>query len=257
MNCVIIGTGWLGSPLMETLTLAGYTVSGSKRTLASSTEDENQLFVYPSSSEATKSILKNADVIVLAFPPNRSSIDRYATDCLEVCQHIQSSCKIILTSSTSVYPATIELCLEDELDLSQFPDHSIALAEHSLRKAFGERLTVIRFAGLIGPNRHPARNMSKSGKIYAGNGAINVIHQLDAVRLIVFVIQHAIWGETLNGCSPEHPLRGEYYTWMAHELGLTPPLFEELENESKVVNSDKSISMGFAYLYPNPFDYPL
>ena len=70
MNCVIIGTGWLGTPLMETLTLSGYTVSGSKRTLTSSAEDENQLFVYPSPSEATKSILKNADVIDEHFEPH-------------------------------------------------------------------------------------------------------------------------------------------------------------------------------------------
>lgn len=257
MNCVIIGTGWLGKSLLESLAKTTNLVYGSKRSLTAITENAHQLFVYPSQTETTQSILKKADVVVLAFPPNRSSVDQYATDCLEVCQQIQPSCKVILTSSTSVYPTTSDQCIEDELDLNQFPDHPIARAEFLLRKQMGQRLTVIRLAGLIGPNRHPVRNMSKSGKTYTGNSVINVIHQSDAVRLIEHVIQHEIWGETINGCSPEHPLRGEYYTWMAHELQLTPPLFEEQQSEAKIVNSDKSIAIGFDYLFPNPFDFPL
>jgi len=257
MNSVIIGTGWLGKSLLDSISKSSDPVFGSKRSLTASIDNTNRLFVYPSQDEATLSILKNAVVVVLAFPPNRSAVDQYAIDCLKVCEFIQPSCKVILTSSTSVYPATSELCIEDDLDLSLYPDHSIARAEYLLRKEIGERLTVIRLAGLIGPNRHPVRNMAISGKTYSGNSTINVIHLLDAVRLIEHVIQHEIWGETINGCSPEHPLRGKYYTWMANELQLRPPLFDEIQSEVKVVNSKKSITYGFHYLFPNPFDFPL
>lgn len=257
MNCVVIGTGWLGSPLAGSLAQKGHSVTGTRRSVAPMTKRAYHLIPYPPATNPVKDVLKKADVIIIAFPPGRSSVEDYTTDCLAVCELIAADCKVILTSSTSIYEVKNGTCAEDDLVYDAESTHRIHKAEHALRKLLGNRLTIIRFAGLIGPNRHPVKNMIKSGITYAANQPINVIHQLDAVGLIEHVIEHELWGETINGCAPEHPNRGAYYTWMAQQLELTPPLFEEADGESKLVNAEKSIKLGYVYQFPDPFDFPL
>jgi nucleoside-diphosphate-sugar epimerase len=257
MNCIVIGTGWLGNPLAGSLARKGHSVIGTRRSVDGLSKTDYQLLAYPPETTVLKDRLKEADVVILAFPPSRSSVEQYANDCLAVCKLISSDCKVILTSSTSVYEVNSGTCTEEDFVYHSESTNRIHRAEHALRTLLGDRLTIVRLAGLIGPNRHPVRNMIKSGSVYAANQPINVIHQQDAVGLIEYVIEHQLWGETINGCAPEHPARGAYYTFMANELKLTPPLFEDSSAESKLVSSEKSIRLGYQYQFPNPFDFPL
>ncbi|MES2555453.1 MAG: NAD(P)-binding domain-containing protein [Bacteroidota bacterium] len=257
MKCVVVGTGWLGSPLAGSLAQKGHSVTGTRRSVTILAKLAYHLMPYPPASRLVKDVMKEADVVILAFPPNRSSTDQYTNDCLAVCELISPDCNVILTSSTSVYEVKSGTCVEEDLVYNPESTNRIHRAEHALWTLLGDRLTIVRLAGLIGPNRHPVRNMIKSGITYAANQPINVIHQQDAIGLIEHVIEKQLWGETINGCSPEHPARGAYYTWMATKLELTPPLFEDASGESKLVSSEKSLKLGYNYQFPNPFDFPL
>lgn len=257
MKCMVIGTGWLGSPLAGSLARKGHSVTGTRRSVTILAKLAYRLVAYPPASRLLKDELNETDVVILAFPPNRSSVEQYTNDCLAVCQLISPDCKVILTSSTSVYEVKSGTCAENDVVYDSESTNRIHRAEHALRTLLGDRLTIVRLAGLIGPNRHPVRNMSKSGTVYAANQPINVIHQQDAVGLIEHVIEHQLWGETINGCAPEHPARGAYYTWMATELDLNPPLFEDTSGESKLVSSEKSLKLGYSYQFPDPFGFPL
>ena len=257
MNCVVVGTGWLGSPLASSLAEKRNRVVGTRRSINALYKLNYYLTAYPPATREIKEYFQQAEVVVLAFPPSRHSDEQYTNDCLTVCNHISSDCKVILTSSTSVYEVKSGTCLEENIVYDSESTHRIHKAEHALRNLLGDRLTIVRLAGLIGPNRHPVRNMIKSGTVYAANQPINVIHQQDAVGLIEYVIEHQLWGETINGCSPEHPTRGDFYTWMAGKLELDPPLFNDASGESKLINSDKSLRLGYLYQFPNPFDFPL
>jgi nucleoside-diphosphate-sugar epimerase len=257
MNCVIVGTGWLGSPLASSLAEKGNRVVGTRRSINALHKLNYHLASYPPATREIKEYFQQADVVVLAFPPSRSSDEQYSKDCLAVCAYISSDCKVILTSSTSVYEVKSGTCVEENIVYDVESTHRIHKTEHALRNLLGDRLTIVRLAGLIGPNRHPVRNMIKSGTVYAANQPINVIHQQDAVGLIEHVIEHHLWGEMINGCSPEHPARGEFYTWMAGKLELDPPLFNDVSGESKLINSEKSIRLGYQYQFPDPFDFTL
>jgi nucleoside-diphosphate-sugar epimerase len=256
MNCVIIGTGWIGNKLAESLVDKGHSVVGTRRTPSNLTQTGFNAIVYPPENAVLTQFLAEAELVVLAFPPSRSSTEQYTNDCLAIYQLISKDCKVILTSSTSVYEGN-GTCTEEDLAPDIQSTNRIHRAESTLRQLLGTRLTIIRLAGLIGPDRHPVRNMSKSGKSYVGNQPINVVHQQDAVGIIEHVINHQIWGETINACSTEHPPRGNYYTWMANELKLTSPLFEDTTEESKLVSNKKSLDLGYHYVFPNPFDFPL
>lgn len=255
MKCVIIGTGWLGNSLAAQLSANGLTVYGSRRSAEKlSPESSFHTFVYPSVDAA--SIIQEADVLVLAFPPDRSTVDHYAEDCLQVCQHSSANCHIILTSSTSVYPDHLSVCREQDLQHTDFPEHPIILAEKALLNHYADRLTIVRLAGLIGPGRYPVKNMAASGKTYEGSTPVNVIHQTDAVGLIEFIIRNGISGEIINACSPEHPLRGTFYMQMAKTLDISPPIFTWEPKQGKLVDPRKSLQLGYVYTYSDPMCFP-
>ncbi|ASS49269.1 MAG: hypothetical protein A3D31_03910 [Candidatus Fluviicola riflensis] len=257
MNCVVVGTGWLGGPLAGSLAEKGHSVTGTRRSVTLMAKRAYRLIAYPPANRLLKEELKETDVVILAFPPNRSSVDQYTNDCIAVCKLISPGCKVILTSSTSVYEVKSGTCFEEDLVYNPESTNRIHRAEHTLRELLKDRLTIVRFAGLIGPNRHPVRNMIKSGILYSVNQPVNLIHQQDAVGLIEYVIENQLWGETINGCAPQHPTRGAYYTCMANQLELTPPLFEDTPGESKLVSPEKSLKLGYVYQFPDPFDFPL
>lgn len=251
MNCIIVGTGWLGFPLANNLVKAGHQVWGANRSEKSS---DNRLFwpfVYPGNNEP----LKNAEVVVLAFPPNRNSPDAYANDCLNVVSHCSDSCRIILISSTGAYTKT-GVCTENDVIHDPDSENTLVRAESRLRDKLQERLTIIRMAGLIGPDRYPIRPMAASGKTYPGNDPVNVIHQDDAVGLIKHVLENRISGETINGCSVEHPSRKVFYSYMAEKTGLPAPLFDDSMSDSKIIDPAKSLELGYRYIFPNPMDFP-
>jgi len=255
MNIAVIGTGWLGHPLATFLNDSGHIVYGSRRS-ASGENVDYRPFIYPSVNPVSKEILRKADVVVLAFPPNRTSSDAYANDCLEVCRHIGQQSQVVLTSSTSVYDQN-GTCLEESFNDIRFSENPIARAEYELIEQIGERLTIVRLAGLIGPGRYPVKIMSTSGKIYKGNEPVNVIHQADAISLLTFVIENDIRGEIINGSAGQHPMREEYYSWMAPQLGVVPPVFESGNSEGKIISSEKSRSLGYEYIYDDPFEFLL
>ena len=89
------------------------------------------------------------------------------------------------------------------------------------------RTTVIRFGGLIGPNRHPVTMLSGRQELSNGNHPVNLIHLDDCIRIIIAVLQNSWWNETFNGVYPEHPTKQEYYTSEAHKRGLQIPDYKE------------------------------
>lgn len=259
MKCVIIGLGWLGLPLAKRLVSAGFTVAGTtrQRTISS---DAITHFTYVPTGGVSKELahaLAEADCVVLAFPPNRTTVDNYATDCQQIVARIGSTTKVLLISSTGVYPDHEGSVSESFTDA--FPENSNALllAERILQKTLNDRLTIIRMAGLIGENRYPVRFMAASGKTYIGNEWVNVVHQEDAINCCLFVITKQLWGQTINCCSTEHPDKKSYYEWMAKQIQCEKPTFEMAEKSGKIVSNQQSIDLGFVYSYPSPFDFPI
>lgn len=255
MNIVIIGTGWLGHALAEKLAVnPNYKVSGSKRTAAKLTSGTAyHPFVFP--SEEGSALLAQADTVVLAFPPDRSTTERYAEDCLQIVKLIPPTCRIVLTSSTGVYPDTSVTCFETDPIHESQPGNPLVLAEAALLQQVASRLTIVRLAGLIGPGRYPVRFMVASGKTYEGNVPVNVIHQQDAVGFVAFVIENALQGEIFNACAPSHPSKGSFYTAMASHLGIASPLFTA-SGQGKTVDASKSVAAGYHYLFPEPMAFP-
>lgn len=255
----IVGCGWLGSSLAEFYLEQGDKVFGTTRTPAKANSLKN-LGVEPfllNSFEDDLSWLGAMDFLVLNIPPSAFK-DNYAQFMVHIVRHTGTQTKIVFISSTSVYDNNDSMVNEKETSIGNSQrGKNVFDAETELQKAVGSRLTIIRMAGLVGKDRHPVKFMT--GKNYAGKSEpINLIHLADCIGLIDAVLEKSCWGETINGCSGEHPEKGEYYTWAANELNLHPPNFSNEITPYKIISNEKSrLILGYSYIYDSPFEFPL
>lgn len=262
----IAGCGWLGTALGKHLIRKGLKVKGSTR----NTESYNKLEltgistffmnVKPKSVEIDFYSFFNTDVLIVSIPPQRS-------DCVEVSypqkmQQLISEIekikikKVLFISSTSVYPATNAEVYETT---TGEPEKSSGKALLAAEKLFTSNsnfeTTVVRFGGLIGADRNPARFLSRKNKV-AGDTPVNLIHRDDCVHILSKIISDDVWGETFNASCPGHPTRKEFYTKAAKISDLPVPDFSGEPENFKIVNSNKLIAkLNYGFIYNSPMDY--
>ncbi|MNJ86333.1 hypothetical protein D3C87_38260 [compost metagenome] len=260
MKIGIIGLGWLGLPLAKSLLNKGHQVIGTTRSRSVGLSHErfsHVLFDPLLKKQFSQAYFTDQDVLILAFTPSKTDEKAYAKDCVRVLDLISPNCKVIHLSSTGIYPERNGTYTEADFPAGSLKNNAVGYAELAISSMLRERLTIIRLSGLTGPKRFPVTAMAKSGKRYQSMDRINLIHQEDAIGLIEHVIEHKLWGKTINGCASEHPFKGPFYTGMAAKLGIEPPLFEDKFRLDRIISNAYSIELGYKYIYPNPTDFPV
>jgi len=262
----ILGCGWLGLQLAKHFETNGFSVKGS----VISPEKFSQLtdagispyYIVLNDSDA---IVDNpdffeADVLVISIPPRRiEGIDRiFPAQIGQLIPFILKSeiQKVIFISSTSVYPENFQAATEDDIP---FPDKesgkACLLAENLLKSHPEFKTTVLRFGGLIGADRNPARFLLKSNQPIP-NIPVNLIHQDDCIGIISSIIEQEIWGETLNACCPEHPQKKDFYGKAARIYNLPEPIFSDEIESYKIIDSSKlQHLLKYKFKYASPMDY--
>jgi nucleoside-diphosphate-sugar epimerase len=256
----IIGLGWLGLPLYEFWNQKGVDCCGS----TSSHEKTDLLkkrgihaFFYNSNVvdfTEIRSISASISHLIVCIPPSKTAQD-YATELVKIISFFSKTCKIVFTSSTSVYPDLILEAHEEYVFTPQDETKALVQAEITLKKLFWERLCILRFAGLIGPQRHPAKFFAGKTNLPMGNIPVNLVHLLDCIRIIDSVIEQELWGEIFNVCASIHPTKKEYYSKSCEILNLERPTFlEDFSTGKSVSNAKSKKSMG-NYIMDDPKDY--
>jgi len=129
------------------------------------------------------------------------------------------------------------------------------LVENLFRNLTDFKTTIIRFGGLIGADRNPARFLLKSNSVIA-NVPVNLIHQDDCIGIITAIIKQELWGETFNACCQEHPLKKEFYGKAALISGLPVPVISDQNGAYKIIDSSKLKRLSkYKFKYPSPMDY--
>jgi nucleoside-diphosphate-sugar epimerase len=262
----ILGCGWLGTALGKKLLANRYIVKGSSMTTEKINELETTgiqpyyIKVEPDSLEIDYAAFFNTDVLIISIPPQRvENIEElFPQQITQIVQYIQKLKikKVILISSTSVFENQNMIVREgDEGEPDKPAGKALLKAEKMLLDLNDTKTTVIRFGGLIGYNRNPARFLLGKSNV-PGNTPVNLIHRDDCVNIITEVIGKDIWGEVFNACSPGHPTKKEFYTRAAKIGDLPLPGFTEKPENYKIVNSNKLIEkLSYTFEYPNPMDY--
>jgi nucleoside-diphosphate-sugar epimerase len=237
-----MGCGWLGTPLAQHLIKKGQTVHGST-TSSQKLIELQKLGILPfkvSLSEngiegSIKAFLKNVKVLVINVPPilRGTKKENYEDKMQHLLAAIKDSTvtRIIFISSTSVYGELEGDVTETTLPHPETESGSqlVAVEEKFMNNPDLET-TIIRFGGLIGPNRHPITFLSGKKNLSNGNHPINLIHLEDCIQIIDTVIKEGYWGEIFNGVYPLHPSKRDYYLNEAKKRDLEAPEYSESKN---------------------------
>lgn len=247
----IIGCGWLGLPVAENLREAGHTISGtttSEEKLALLTKKGIQPFKISISEDAIKGpiseFLASISVLVINIPPGlrgKGPKESYVSKIKLLYTALKQSkvTKVVFVSSTSVYGAVEGTVTEQTLPKPNTESGKQLLkCEQLFQNDEQLETTVIRFGGLIGPNRHPVTMLFGKINLSGGSAPVNLIHLNDCVTIIKTIIEEELWNTLLNGVYPAHPTKEAYYTKAALARGLTPPHYRSEPNTSyKLINN--------------------
>lgn len=262
----ILGCGWLGTVLGKRLLVKGYVVKGSTITAEKINELEitgiqpYYVKVGADAIEMDYAAFFNTDVLIISIPPKRiDNIEEiFPQQINQVIQYIHKLKipKVIFISSTSVYENSNFTVREgDEGSPNKPAGRALLKAEKMLMDLKETKTTVLRFGGLIGYNRNPARFLLGKTDIPA-NTPVNLIHRDDCVKIIIEIIEKEVYGEIFNVCSPGHPTKKDFYKRAAKIGDLPVPGFVDTIENFKIVNSDKLIKrLDYTFQYPNPMDY--
>lgn len=158
--------------------------------------------------------------------------------------------KVLFVSSTSVYGNVTGIITEEtEPQPQTLSAKHILAAEQLLRGTTTLETTVLRFGGLIGPQRHPVNTLSGKTGLENGNDTINLIHLDDCIAMIINILKKGYWNRTLNGVYPHHPTKKEYYTKKALELGIPPPSYVS----TRAKKQPKIVKTADFYVKRHPF----
>ncbi|WP_299008746.1 SDR family oxidoreductase [uncultured Shewanella sp.] len=261
----IVGCGWFGLPLAKALVKAGFDVRGSKRSKAQAMllaqerisgfcldlDDSETPCVEL--AESVKSQL-DSDYLVVNVPPGfRHDPDAYLRRLTQLKVWV-SDChyqRIIFISSTGVYPSQNQIVTESDAKM-----HSLA-SEHLLKaeQVFTDlaQTCVLRFAGLVGPKRHPGRFLSGKQNIAGGESPVNLVHLTDCVRAVIHILSAEKVQPVYNLCALKHPTRARFYQVASMHLNLAEPIFNDVEVAGKTVDGRFiTQDLGFEYQFSDP-----
>lgn len=256
----IVGIGWLGLELAKKMKLLGYFVAGTttsenKREELSELLDEVQLFDLNTDDSG---FINGYDIIIITIPP--SCIHNYSkniNELLDRLKQIEKNPIVFYTSSTSVYGHGNRLIDESsEINPETNSGKELALIESFLTHNFKERHVILRLGGLVGGERHPVKYLAGKTNVTMPLAPVNLLHRDDAINAIVHLTEHFRPG-IYNLCSPEHPMKKEYYQQMAKQFCL--PMVEFNFNDirkDKIVTCIAINKLNFEFKYTSPYNFP-
>ena len=232
----ILGCGWLGHPLAKHFVNSGFETNGST-THVSKLEKLKKNGINPyiidfNTKDVIPKAFLDAKTIVIATP--HKVVENFE----RIIRNIETSSieNVIFISSTSVYENNQGITNESS---TLSTSNNLVKIEDLFRQSEGFKTTVLRFSGLIGPNRHPG-HFFKSGKLIPNpNGQINLIHLDDCIHIIDTIVQNNVFPHTFNCSSSGHPTRQDFYKAAYSAKGRPEPVFDyDSTTHLKIINSD-------------------
>ena len=266
-SVAIVGLGWLGLPLARHLKNLGWEVKGTKRT-HDGVEQMRLMRLEAYHLELTPEInadpddvsaLLDVDSLIINIPPSQYFFDlnQYVEGVQNLVNEalLQGVSHIIFISSTSVFP---DISAHFDESVTPQPDSDIGRAlveiENALAKMQDIDCDIIRFAGLVGNDRHPVYSLAGKQALKYGHSPVNLVHLDDCARAIQLLLETPGGYRLYHLAAPIHPTREEYYRHTAEKYGLEPPHFiSSGQDPQRIIMAEKIChELEFVYQYPDP-----
>ena len=270
--CLIIGCGYLGFRVAERWQQSGHSVNALTRSperAAWFSQQGMTGIVGDVTQPDTLNALPEADIVLVAVGMDRSAysdIEMVYVDGLKnVLANLRSRPRhLVYVSSTGVY-GDFDGAWVDETSTAQplRPGGVACLkAEQLIRESdLASQSTVLRFAGIYGPDRVSTRQRIESGdwKKLSSAGFLNLVHVDDGAKIIDRIVQADPSGETYLVSDGNPVLRRDYYSYIAERLGAEQIPWAETAVDTKVGRSGSSKRISNKKLveqFQVEFDYP-
>lgn len=261
----IIGCGWLGKPLAASLLEQGISV------LATSSQQANvdklnqqgitaqQLLLPANTEELNQHEIFAQQCLVIAITPQ---FKKGQTDYAKKVEQLVDAAtqrgvvqRIILLSSTAIYQGLEGLVDENaNLSLGSMGKAQVLNRAEKAVLNFNRTGSVLRLAGLVGPDRHPGKFLKAKRTLTNSTAPVNLIHQQDAVGLIMALLTIESPQGVFNGVSDTHVTKALYYQTAAKSLGLELPTFsaDSTLDSTRIVCGDKAKKhLDYSFIYPD------
>nr|WP_321407573.1 SDR family oxidoreductase [uncultured Carboxylicivirga sp.] len=252
----ILGCGWLGFPLAIALVKDGWMVKGTSTSSEKMTrlkENSIEPYLIDLNRQPEFNDFLNSEILIINLPP------RKLNDPLEQYQRLSSLIekspvqKVLFISSTSAYSNSNRIATEDDTNI--LPDNfNKTINFERIFQKLNKKVNIVRFAGLIGPQRHPGRFFVNGKSISEPNIPVNLIHLDDCISIIKLLLNTNEWNEIYNACADTHPSKLEFYTKASEKLGFPSPqvITSSDINEGKVVSNEKLKSqLNYQFHHPD------
>lgn len=247
MTVSILGCGWYGLALAKALCTDGFVVKGSTTSAEKLSQIEaNGILPYQikldTGIEIVDSDFFKCDILVVCITPKTKSGE--GKDYLPKLSRIieitlQNNIeKVIYISSTGVYADKNKEVNElTDAEPDSESGRLLLEGEQLFKKETDFKTAIIRFAGLVGPDRHPGRFFAGKKNIPNGQAPINLIHLDDCIGLTRAIIEKDAFGYVFNASSSDHPMKSDFYQHAAKQGGFASPEFIDELSNWKIVNS--------------------
>ena len=218
------------------------------------------LGIHPILADITKpetlEALPQVDTVLFSVGMDRTKYDDIRTVYVDGLKNVLSRLSdqpkhLIYISSTGVYGDFGGQWVDENSETEPVREGGKACLEAERLIAasqFADRSTILRFAGIYGPDRVPTRDLilSKNWKKLSAAGYLNLIQVDDGARLVTHVADQPPTGETFLVSDGQPSLRKEYYEFIAQQFGIDEIPWEESEvkPEESRSGSSKRISNG-------------
>jgi nucleoside-diphosphate-sugar epimerase len=245
----VIGCGWLGLPLCESLKSEGYSVTTTASDVCKKEELDPHFktILFDIKADSVDESLINTDVIVYTIPPlGFKEVEVFF-------KTVQVDQKIIFISSTSVYGKSLGDCNE-ETPLSPDTQNGKLLveSENYLHHNF-KRTTILRPGGLFGEFnhnlRHPIHFLKGKKDLTNGSEWLHLVDGHDCIKAILQIIINNIWNEKINLINDLRIKKSDYYPQIAKDLQFEAPLYldQQLLNPTKISNQKSKKLLNIIY----------
>lgn len=260
-SAAIIGCGWFGLPLAKALLSIGVEVTATRRS-NEGVLTLNQNGIVGVELDLSSPIIGadrvaeqlKADVLVISIPPglrygNRDYVAQLTRLLALIEGHVYQ--RVVFISTTGVYPNQ-DKNFDETSACEHSPSATILLQAEALFSKV-ENATICRFAGLVGPKRHPGRFFGGKTDISGANASVNLVHLEDCIGAVIKVLTSKKASHVYNVCAPIHPGKQAFYTAAASDLGVALPEFNDTCVPDKRINGNKLIvELDFEYRYSDP-----